>query len=63
MFIKIGSVVLLVLMLLNHVQIDQGMFIIVTGKYWPLSLLELIAGIAFAFIVKIVKKENKQLVS
>ena len=61
MFIKIGSIMLLMIVLVNHIEINQNvLYIVITGKYWTLSLIELIAGITLAFIVK---KENKQLVS
>ncbi|WP_029523575.1 hypothetical protein [Persephonella sp. KM09-Lau-8] len=60
MFIKIGSIMLLIIALVNHVDINNGIYLVITGKYWTLSLIELIAGITLAFIVK---KENKQLVS
>jgi len=60
MTIKIGSIMLLIVVLVNHIDINQDVYLVITGKYWTLSLIELIAGMTLAFIVK---KENKQLVS
>ena len=60
MFIKIGSIMLLIIVLINHIEINHSIYLVITGKYWILSLIELIAGITLAFIGK---KEHKQLAS